>query len=131
MKRFKTKCFYYTFVFLLAETTRNKYIDSMLFLKNLVLHYIYEVTFVTRHILISIFVKGLGKYFTLFKLQLQLHFVRSMRNQNFRVFYELEDFYVALTFLVFCNLIGRTVYFYQGLPVLFNKLPERKHHFHG
>lgn len=81
----------------------------------------------TSHILISIFVKGLDKYFTLFKLQLQ-SFVRSMRNQNFTVFCELEDFYIALTFLIFCNLIGWTVFFYQGLPVfLFNKLTNTKH----
>ena len=53
-----------------------------------------------------------------------------MRNQNFSVFYELKDFYIALTFLIFCNLIGWTVYFYPGLPgVLFNKLTDTKHHF--
>lgn len=53
-----------------------------------------------------------------------------MRNQNFSVFCEIEDFYIALTFLIFCNLIGWTVYFYSGLPVfLLNKLTDTKYSF--
>lgn len=58
-----------------ASSQRQRHRVSIQSLKKLVFAlplwgYVCEVIFVTSHILISIFVKGLDKYFTLFKLQL-------------------------------------------------------------